>query len=117
MSSPQPVRIGVIGGGLMGRELATTCGRWLQLIDHPAAPSLVAVADPNPAALDWFRQVATCTTLTDDWRVLVADPSIDVLYIAVPHHLHEEIYTAAAAAGKDFLGEKPFGIDLAAAAV
>ena len=115
MSTPQPVRIGVIGGGLMGRELATTCGRWLQLVDHPARPSLVAVADPNPAALDWFRQVSSVETLTDDWRVLVDNPSIDVLYIAVPHHLHEEIYLAAAAAGKDFLGEKPFGIDLAAA--
>ena len=115
MGTAQPVRIGVIGGGLMGRELATTCGRWLQLVDHPAAPALVAVADPNPAALDWFRQVATVTTLTDDWRALVDDPQIDVLYIAVPHHLHEEIYLAAAAAGKDFLGEKPFGIDLAAA--
>ena len=115
MSTPQPVRIGVIGGGLMGRELATTCGRWLQLVDHPALPSLVAVADPNAAALDWFRQVSTIETLTDDWRVLVDDPTIDVLYIAVPHHLHEEIYRAASAAGKDFLGEKPFGIDLAAA--
>ena len=113
--TPQPVRIGVIGGGLMGRELATTCGRWLQLVDHPARPSLVAVADPNPAALDWFRQVATVETLTDDWRTLVDDASIDVLYIAVPHHLHEEIYVAAARSGKDFLGEKPFGIDLAAA--
>lgn len=111
----QPVRIGVIGGGLMGRELAATCGRWLQLVDHPVSPSIVAVADPNPAALDWFRQVSTVTTLTSDWRQLVDDSTLDVLYIAVPHHLHEEIYLAAAAAGRDFLGEKPFGIDLAAA--
>lgn len=109
------VRIGIIGGGLMGRELAATCGRWLQLVDHPVSPSIVAVADPNPAALDWFRQVGSVATLTADWRALVDDPSIDVLYIAVPHHLHEEIYVTAAAAGRDFLGEKPFGIDLAAA--
>ena len=113
--STQPVRIGIIGGGLMGRELAAACGRWLQLVDHPCSPSVVAVADPNPAALDWFRQVGTITTLTDDWRTLVDDPSIDVLYIAVPHHLHEGMYVAAAQAGRDFLGEKPFGIDLAAA--
>lgn len=109
------VRIGVIGGGLMGRELAAVCGRWLHLVDHPVRPSVVAVADLNPAALDWFRQVPTVETLTDSWQQLVEDPSLDVLYIAVPHNLHEEIYIAAAAAGKDFLAEKPFGIDLASA--
>ena len=109
------VRIGIIGGGLMGRELAAVCGRWLHLVDHPVRPSVVAVADLNPAALEWFQQVPTIETLTDSWEQLVADPSLDVLYIAVPHNLHEEVYTAAAAAGKDFLAEKPFGIDLGAA--
>lgn len=114
MTAQQPVRIGVIGGGLMGRELAIVCGRWLQLVDHPVKPSVVAVADKNPAALEWFRQVPTVERLVEDWRELVDDPSIDVLYIAVPHNLHEEIYIAAAQAGKDFLGEKPFGIDAGA---
>ena len=28
------VRIGIIGGGLMGRELAAVCGRWLHLVDR-----------------------------------------------------------------------------------
>lgn len=109
------VRIGIIGGGLMGRELAAVCGRWLHLVDHPVRPSVVAVADLNPSALNWFEQVPTIETLTDSWKQLVEDSSLDVLYIAVPHDLHEEIYTAAAAAGRDFLAEKPFGIDLGAA--
>lgn len=109
------VRIGIIGGGLMGRELAAICGRWLHLVDHPVRPSVVAVADLNPAALEWFRQVPTIETLTDSWEQLVADDSLDVLYIAVPHNLHEEIYTAAARSGRDFFAEKPFGIDLDAA--
>lgn len=109
------VRIGIIGGGLMGRELAAVCGRWLHLVDHPVRPSVVAVADLNPAALEWFRQVPTIETLTSSWEELITDDSLDVLYIAVPHNLHEEIYTAAAASGRDFLAEKPFGIDLPAA--
>lgn len=113
MTTPQPVRIGVVGAGLMGRELAAVCGRWSQLIDHPAAPQVVAVADPNPAARDWFRQVSTVETFVDDWRPLVDDDQLDVLYLAVPHNLHEDLYVAAAQAGRDFLGEKPFGIDLA----
>lgn len=115
MTHPDDVRIGIIGGGLMGRELAGVCGRWELLVDHPSRPRVVAVADPAPAARDWFARVASVDTLTDDWRALIEGDDIDVLYIAVPHQLHEEIYTAAAAAGRDFLGEKPFGIDLPAA--
>lgn len=110
------VRIGVIGGGLMGRELGGVCGRWDLLVDHPCRPRLVAVADPSPAAREWFARLDSVRTLTDDWRALVDDDGIDVLYIAVPHQLHEEIYVAAAAAGRDFLAEKPFGIDREASA-
>ena len=110
-----PVRIGVIGGGLMGRELVAVCGRWMHLVDHPAQPRVTAIADPNPAAREWFENNADISLSTPDWRDLITSPEVDVLYIAVPHDLHEEIYLAAAHAGRDFLGEKPFGIDLAAA--
>ncbi|GDX31070.1 hypothetical protein LBMAG15_00040 [Actinomycetes bacterium] len=111
----ETVRIGIIGGGLMGRELAAVCGRWLHLVDHPVRPEVVAVADLSEDARNWFKQVSTVRTITADWHDLINDSDIDALYIAVPHDLHAEIYLAAAAAGKDFLGEKPFGIDLAAA--
>ena len=109
------VRIGIVGGGLMGRELAAAIGRWAALSDHPARPRLEAVCDTSPQSLAWFERIGTVRTLTDDRRRLLEDPEIDVLYLAVPHHLHEELYLDAIAAGKDFLGEKPFGIDLAAA--
>lgn len=109
------VRIGVIGGGLMGRELVALCGRWMHLVDHPAQPRVTAIADPNPAARAWFETNADIALSTPDWHDLIASDDLDVLYIAVPHNLHEEIYIAAAQAGRDFLGEKPFGIDLASA--
>ena len=40
---------------------------------------------------------------------------MDVVYVAVPHNLHEKIYCDVLAAGKDLFAEKPFGIDLASA--
>ena len=48
------VRIGVIGGGLMGRELATAIGRWSALSDVPVRPRLTAVCDVDPDVLGWF---------------------------------------------------------------
>jgi predicted dehydrogenase len=36
---------------------------------------------------------------------------VDAVYCAVPHHLHERLYSDVIAAGKHLLGEKPFGID------
>ena len=108
------VRIGIIGGGLMGRELMALVGRWPVLVDHPVRPRITALADPSPSAQAWFKG-AGVSTITDDYQRLLSDPDIDVLYIAVPHHLHERIYLDAVEAGKDFLGEKPFGIDLASA--
>src|SRR6266536_1615213 len=93
------VGIGIIGGGLMGREVASALGRWF-------------VAEKQR---DWFRQVPGVQLVTGDHRVLLQSPDVDVVYVAVPHHLHEPIYLDVLRAGKDLLAEKPFGIDLKAA--
>jgi predicted dehydrogenase len=114
VSTPQRVRVGVVGAGLMGRELAGLVGRWSSLVDSPVVPELTAVCDVSEPARDWFSRVGSVTTSTDDHRRLL-DGSVDVLYLAVPHHLHEQLYLDVAEAGVDFLGEKPFGIDPAAA--
>ena len=109
------VRVGIIGGGLMGREVASAFGRWFALLDLPVRPELVGVCDVNPAVLEWFKQVPTVRYLETDHRALLARADVDVVYVAVPHHLHEAIYADVLAAGKDLFAEKPFGIDLAAA--
>ena len=109
------VRVGIVGGGLMGRELAAAIGRWSGAGGPPGRararrrvrhePRGAALVRPHRHRSPTRRPTAaTCSTT----------PTLDVLYLAVPHHLHEELYLDAIAAGKDFLGEKPFGIDLAA---
>lgn len=113
--SRQHVNVGIIGAGLMGKEVAAAIARWCALVDHPVTPRLTAVCDINPAALAWFDAIDSVTTKVTDYHELLSDESIDVLYIAVRHDLHEQIYLDAVAAGKDFLAEKPFGIDLDAA--
>ncbi len=113
--SDSPVRIGIIGGGLMGRELASALARWMVLQDFPVKAELTAVCDLAEAQREWFRQIPSVRLLTADHKELLASPEVDVVYVAVPHHLHEALYLDVLASGKDLLAEKPFGIDLAAA--
>lgn len=110
-----PVNIGIIGGGLMGREMASAFARWCAVLEMDVFPRLVAVADTSPQALNWFERLPGVDLLTHDYKELLAAPELDVVYVAVPHQLHEQIYRDVLHAGKDLLAEKPFGIDLAAA--
>ena len=110
----EQVNVGIIGGGLMGKEAASAFGRWFVLNDIPVQPVLTAVCDLNDQALTWYRKVPTVRLLTTRLDELL-ESDVEVVYVAVPHHLHEEIYTRVLRAGKDLLAEKPFGIDLSAA--
>ncbi len=99
----------------MGREFASAAARWCHLPEMQVRPEIVALCKRNLAAAGWYREhFATIRQVTDDYRALLANPEIEAVYVAVPHNLHAEIYCAAIEAGKHLMGEKPFGIDLAA---
>lgn len=108
------VRFGLIGGGLMGREFASAAARWVHLDDLGVLPQLAVVCDTNPDVLAWYERLEPKPRLVADYGDVLADDSVEAVYCAVPHHLHEELYVAALQAGKHLLGEKPFGIDRAA---
>ena len=108
------VNVGLIGGGLMGRELASAAARWIHLDDLGVRPRLVHACDVQPQALAWYERLADPPRLSADPRAVLDDPDVEAVYIAVPHHLHAGIYVAALEAGKHLMGEKPFGIDLEA---
>jgi len=109
------VNVGIIGGGLMGREAASAFGRWFALLDFPVTPKLVSVCDLNQELLKWYAQLPSVKQCTTDYKELLSNPEVDVVYVAVPHNLHEQLYIDVLKAGKDLLAEKPFGIDLPAA--
>lgn len=109
------VNVGIIGGGLMGKEVASAFGRWFALNDYPLKVVLTGVCDLNPEALDWYRQIPSVELLTADYKELLQSPRLDVVYVALPHNLHEQYYIEVLESGKDLLAEKPFGINLEAA--
>ncbi len=96
----------------MGREFASACARWCHLTEMNARPELVSVCDKNPDLYGWYRDnFPSVKQITDDYKLLLANPDVDAVYCAVPHNLHEQLYCDIIKAGKHLLGEKPFGID------
>ena len=85
----------------MGRELASLLARWFALVDPPVVARLTAVADLSEPAREWFRRIPTVTQITASAEELIANPEVDVVYAAVPHQLHEQIYLQVIEAGKD----------------
>jgi predicted dehydrogenase len=106
------VRFGIVGGGLMGREFASAAARWVHLDPIGVRPVIAAVADPNPDVLAWYERLDPRPRLVADYAEILDD--VEAVYVAVPHHLHEQVFGDVLRAGKHLLGEKPFGIDLAA---
>lgn len=106
------VRFALIGCGLMGREFASAAARFAHLPQMDVCPEIVAICDPNRALHAWYTEhFPAIRQATDDYAAVLANPDVEAVYCAVPHHLHERIYCAAIEAGKHLMGEKPFGID------
>lgn len=95
----------------MGREFASASARWCHLTDINAKPEIVALCDTSEGAFSWFKEAIPDIMLYTDYHDLLNNPEIEAVYCAVPHNLHEHIYTDIIKAGKHLLGEKPFGID------
>lgn len=99
----RPLRFGVSG---LGR------GFVLMAPTFRADPRcvLVAAADPRPEARTLFEAEFGGRTYGSAAE-MVADPEVDVVYVAAPHQFHAEQAIAAAAAGKHILVEKPMALD------
>lgn len=93
------LRIGIIGAGFFGEDHA----RAIEDIDHL---QLVASCRTNIEKLQAFVEKFGGKAYTNHQKLL-ADPSVDAVVIATPHHLHTHIVEDAARAKKHILLEKP----------
>src|SRR3990172_5783642 len=111
------LRIGLIGFGWMGQAHSRSYRNIpVYFPEAGIRPRLVAVADTVPARLELARNNFGYEYATVDWRVVIERSDIDVVDVTAPNALHQELATAAAAAGKHVFCEKPVGITPAATA-
>jgi len=102
------LRWGVIGTGGIARAFV------LDLQGLPDA-RLVAVGSRTPTAAQAFTADLPGARPHGSWADLVADDTVDAVYVATPHATHAEAALLAIAAGKHVLVEKPFTMDAAQA--
>lgn len=103
-----PLRFAVVGAGGFARFAAA------QFLKRPGV-QLAAVHDPDAHAMQALAALAPGVRPCADLAPLLADPSIDLVYIASPPFLHHEQSLQALRAGKHVICEKPAALTAAQA--
>jgi UDP-N-acetylglucosamine 3-dehydrogenase len=94
----RPLRVGVVGVGVMGSNHARV------LVGLPAT-DLVGIADPDRKQAEFVARTLGCAAVSDVGELL--DLKVDAITIAAPTHLHRDIALTCIARGVHVLVEKP----------
>ena len=103
----EKVRLGIIGVGNMGS------GHISNIELHKSCPEITvtAVADINPARLDWVKEnIGDHVALFDDAEKMMDSGLIDAVLIAIPHYGHPVYAVKAFERGLHVMCEKPAGV-------
>ncbi|TMI79716.1 MAG: Gfo/Idh/MocA family oxidoreductase [Bacillati bacterium ANGP1] len=94
-----PLRVALIGCGLIGRRRA-------DVIRRTADGTLVVAADVDLARAEAVAEDTGCQA-TADWEAVVDRDDVQAVIVATPHNALAAITTAALRCGKHVLVEKP----------
>src|ERR1700761_4999334 len=100
------MRVGCLGAGRRG---------WLSKMAHRPEQGfeLVAICDPLPKVHEDYRKtVRPDIAVYTDYRRLLDEAKIDVVFITTPDFLHEEMALAAIERGIHIYLEKPMAITI-----
>jgi predicted dehydrogenase len=104
------IGVGVIGFGWLGQAHSRSLARIPMLFSQRSyEPRLVACSDAMPQRVDEAVHAFGFDRGWVDWRAVVEDPEVEVVFIAAPNMLHGELVAAVAGAGKAVFCEKPVG--------
>ena len=75
--------------------------------------TLAAICGTSPEGLEVYPEtVGAPVPFTPDYREIVADPAISMVFVCSPDHLHTEHACAALEAGKHVFLEKPMAVSI-----
>ena len=98
--SPRPLRVAILGAGLIAPNHAAG------FQEVPDLAQVVAVCDTNPENAENLATMFDAR-ICGNYRELLADPNIDLVDVLLPHHLHYPVALEVIAARKHMLLEKP----------
>jgi len=103
-----PLRWGVIGPGWIA-------ARFIGSIQRHTRQQVVAIGSRDRARSAAFAAKHGIARAHGSYADLVADPDVDVVYVATPHNAHHPCATLSLQAGKHTLVEKPISLNVAQA--
>ena len=103
----QGLRWGILGAGGIAATFVS------DLLDNDF--TVTAVGSRTQSKADEFASRFAIGTAHGSYAELVADPEVDVVYVATPHPFHHDDALLAIHAGKHVLVEKPFTLNQAEA--
>ena len=98
------IKVGLIGCGDVSE-------RYAEALRDMETGELVAVMDTQKQVAQSLAKQFN-VAYTDDVKEIMSNKDIDVVIVAVPHHLHAPIAIQAARAGKHVMCEKPLATTL-----
>lgn len=97
-------RIGIIGTGTMAERMAET-------IKKMPEAEVYAIASRTQETAQAFGKKYPETICYESYEALMEDAQVQLIYIAIPNHLHYETARACIQHGKPVLLEKPFTLN------
>jgi predicted dehydrogenase len=103
----QPLGIGMVGYGFMGRAHSQAWRTVGHMFELPLMPRLAAICGRNEHAVRAVAEQQGWPAWETDWRRLIERDDVDLVDVSTPGASHAEIAIAALEAGKHVLCEKP----------
>ena len=103
MTEHPPLRVGLVGCGMIGQIHADG----LRKMSEDGEVVAIGAADPTESSRDATARNCRFEYLTDDPRRVIEDPAVDGVMITSPTSTHRELVMATLAAGKALFCEKP----------
>lgn len=103
------LRWGILGSGWIAEQ-------FIRSVRAHTRQEIAAIGSRSPEKAAAFARNWGITRAYGSYEELVADDSLDVIYVATPHNMHHAHVLLALNAGRNVLVEKPIALDHAQAA-